>query len=57
MKRKKNYKEKIVYHTNKLHGALNAAPAYYNSENVKRSLESLNYFVERQLEINNEKIS
>ena len=55
MKRKKDYKEKIVYHTNKLHEGLNAASAYYNSENVKRSLESLNYFVERQLEINDGK--
>lgn len=57
MKREKNYKQKIVFHSNRLHERLNAAPSDYNSENVRKSLESLNYFVERQLEINNEKIS
>lgn len=57
MKREKDYRQKITFHSNRLHQALNAAPAEYNSENVKKSLESLNYFVGRQLEINNEKIS
>ena len=52
MKRKKDYKQKIVFHSNRLHESLNAAPSEYNSENVKKSLESLNYFVERQLQIN-----
>tara|TARA_B100001287_G_scaffold163390_1_gene137304 strand:+ start:71 stop:241 length:171 start_codon:yes stop_codon:yes gene_type:complete len=52
MKRKKDYKQKIVFHSNRLHEALNAAPSEYNSENIKKSLESLNYFVERQLEEN-----
>jgi len=55
MKRVKDYRQKIVFHSNRLHQSLNAAPAEYNSENVKKSLESLNYFVERQLEVNNEK--
>ena len=55
MKRKKDYRQKIVFHSNRLHKRLNAAPSEYNSENVKRSLESLNYFVERQLEINDGK--
>ena len=53
MKRKKDYKQKIVFHSNRLHESLNAAPSEYNSENVKKSLESLNYFVKRQLQINN----
>tara|TARA_B100000035_G_scaffold283107_1_gene265072 strand:+ start:496 stop:702 length:207 start_codon:yes stop_codon:yes gene_type:complete len=53
MKRKKDYKQKIVFHSNRLHEGLNAAPSEYNSENIKRSLESLNYFVKRQLQINN----
>lgn len=57
MKRKKDYKQKIVFHSNRLHERLNAAPSEYNSENVRKSLESLKYFVERQLEVNNEKIS
>ena len=57
MKREKNYRQKIVFHSNRLHERLNAAPSEYNSENVRKSLESLNYFVERQLEVNNEKIS
>jgi hypothetical protein len=57
MKREKDYRQKITFHSNRLHEALNAAPAEYNNKNVKKSLESLNYFVERQLEINNEKIS
>tara|TARA_B100001113_G_scaffold35447_1_gene25255 strand:+ start:1261 stop:1437 length:177 start_codon:yes stop_codon:yes gene_type:complete len=52
MKREKGYKRKIVFHSNRLHEALNAAPSEYNSENIKKSLESLNYFVERQLEVN-----
>ena len=55
MKRKKDYRQKITFHSNRLHEALNAAPSEYNSGNVKRSLESLNYFVERQLEINDGK--
>ena len=53
MKRKKDYKQKIVFHSNRLHEGLNAAPSEYNSENIKKSLESLNYFVKRQLQINN----
>ena len=57
MKLEKDYRQKITFHSNRLHEALNAAPAEYNNRNVKKSLESLNYFVERQLEINNEKIS
>jgi len=57
MKREKDYRQKIVFHSNRLHERLNAAPSEYNSENIKKSLESLNYFVERQLEVNNEKIS
>ena len=57
MKRRKDYKQKIVFHSNRLHERLNAAPSEYNSENVRKSLESLNYFVEQQLEVNNEKIS
>ena len=52
MKRKKDYKQKIVFHSNRLHEGLNAAPSEYNSENIKKSLQSLNYFVERQLEVN-----
>ena len=52
MKREKNYKQKIVFHSNRLHESLNAAPSDYNSENVKKSLESLNYFVKRQLQVN-----
>ena len=52
MERKKDYRQKIVFHTNRLHERLNAAPSEYNNENVKKSLESLNYFVERQLEVN-----
>jgi len=54
MKRKKDYRQKIVFHTNRLHERLNAAPSEYNNENVRKSLESLNYFVERQLEVNKE---
>ena len=54
MKRKKDYRQKIVFHTNRLHERLNAVPSEYNNENVKKSLESLNYFVERQLEVNKE---
>jgi hypothetical protein len=57
MKREKDYKQKIVFHSNRLHERLNAAPSEYNSENVRKSLESLKYFIERQLEVNNEKIS
>ena len=57
MKRVKDYRQKIVFHSNRLHERLNAAPSEYNSENVKKSLESLKYFIERQLEVNNEKIS
>ena len=52
MKRKKDYKQKIVFHSNRLHEGLIAEPSEYNSENIKKSLESLNYFVERQLEVN-----
>ena len=52
MKSEKGYKRKIVFHSNRLHEGLNAAPSEYNSENIKKSLESLNYFVERQLEVN-----
>tara|TARA_R110000824_G_scaffold42470_2_gene125034 strand:+ start:623 stop:829 length:207 start_codon:yes stop_codon:yes gene_type:complete len=52
MKKEKDYRQKITFHSNRLHQALNAAPAEYNSENVKRSLESLNYFVKRQLQVN-----
>ena len=52
MKNEKDYRQKITFHSNRLHQALNAAPAEYNSENVKRSLESLNYFVKRQLQVN-----
>ena len=50
----KNYNNKIVYHTNKLHRALNDCRADYNSKNVIKSLDSLNYFVKKQLEVNNE---
>ena len=57
MKREKDYRQKITFHSNRLHEGLNAAPSEYNSENIKKSLSNLNYFVERQLEVNNEKIS
>ena len=36
MKKEKDYRQKITFHSNRLHQALNAAPAEYNSENVKR---------------------
>ena len=48
---KKDYNYKIVYHTNKLHQSLNACPAEYKKENVIKSLDSLNYFVKKQLEV------
>ena len=50
----RDYNNKIVYHTNKLHQALNECRADYNNKNVIKSLDSLNYFVKKQLEVNNE---
>jgi|ETNvirome_6_1000_1030641.scaffolds.fasta_scaffold15046_2 hypothetical protein len=50
---KKDYTHKIVRLTNKLHRALNECRADYNSKNVIESLDSLNYFVKKQLEVNN----
>jgi len=50
---KKDYNHKIVRLTNKLHRALNECRADYNSKNVIESLDSLNYFVKKQLEVNN----
>ena len=44
---KKDYSEKIVYHTNKLHKALNAAPADYSRYRVevmsREFLESIEF--------------
>tara|TARA_R100001377_G_scaffold78017_1_gene55569 strand:- start:349 stop:567 length:219 start_codon:yes stop_codon:yes gene_type:complete len=48
----RDYKQKIIFHTSRLHETLNACPSDYNNKNVRKSLESLNYFVNKQLEIN-----
>ncbi len=42
----RDYKAKIVYHMNKLDEALRTA----NARNIQKSLDSINYFTNKQLE-------
>ena len=43
----RDYKEKIIYHMNKLDEALTTA----NARNIQKSLDSITYFTNKQLEI------
>ena len=43
----RDYKNKIVYHMNKLDEALRAA----NARNIQKSLDSITYFTNKQLDI------
>jgi|TARA_R110002126_G_scaffold276211_1_gene421761 hypothetical protein len=43
----RDYKEKIVYHMNKLDEALTTA----NTRNIQKSLDSITYFTNKQLDI------
>jgi len=45
------YKNKITYWQNQLNNAINAAPCDYDQSKVNKAMESLNYFVNRQLQI------
>jgi|TARA_B110000263_G_scaffold132567_1_gene115190 hypothetical protein len=42
----RDYKEKIIYHMNKLDEALTTA----NARNIQKSLDSITYFTNKQLE-------
>ena len=43
----RDYKEKIVYHMNKLDEALTTA----NTRNIQKSLDSITYFTNKQLDV------
>ena len=43
----RDYKNKIVYHMNKLDEALRTT----NARNIQKSLDSINYFTNKQLDI------
>jgi hypothetical protein len=53
---KRDYKNKITYWQNRLNEAINAAPCDYNQAKVAKALNSLTYFVNRQLEIESKEI-
>jgi len=43
----RDYKNKIVYHMNKLDEALKTT----NARNIQKSLDSINYFTNKQLDV------
>ena len=47
----KDFRSEIMYWQNRLNKAINWAPCDYSEKNIKRALSSLNFFVNRQVEV------
>ena len=47
----KDFRSEIMYWQNRLNKAINCAPCDYSEKNIKRALSSLNFFVNRQVEV------
>lgn len=48
---KADYTNKIIYWTNQLNESLNCAPIDRSTKKMQKSLDSLNYFTEKQIQI------
>ena len=48
---KADYTNKIIYWTNQLNASLNCAPIDRSTKKMQKSLDSLNYFTEKQIQI------
>ena len=55
MRYKKDYSKKIMYWQNQLNKSINCAPIDLDSAKIEKALKSLNYFVNKQIEIVKEK--
>ena len=47
----RDYSDKIMYWQNQLNESINCAPVDLNSAKIEKALESLTYFVNKQIEI------